>query len=213
VIDTCVFPRKKWLDPIVDGARDGVVVPVWSPLIIAEVNRLLTWRWLKRAGGDQSDASWKSCSAASKTWFSIVTRAFRVVDDHPPYEQAWSDQPRDIWDIPIWTAAIRAQLKFPGAPVFIVTENLKDGPPKDKNGLQYHRNVGFIHPDNFLSLLSAWADFMHTGEPRMRHRRSPVRQPSEGAPRLEQEEITLFPEIAEVLRIASAGLNKNPDDP
>lgn len=108
-MDSCVFPRQKqWLVPILDGARNGAVIPVWSPLIIAEVNRLLTWLWLKREQGDQSEGAWKRCSDASKRWFSLMTTFFRVVDDHPPYEGTWSEEPSDIWDIPIWTAATRA---------------------------------------------------------------------------------------------------------
>lgn len=169
----------------------GTVVPVWSPLIIAEVNRLLTWLWLKRAHGDHGDAAWKRCSEASRAWFSVVTRVFRVVDDHPPYEQGWVDEPADTWDIPIWTAAVRAQQRFPGAPVFIVTDNLKDGPPGDSQGLQHYRDVGFIHPVSFISLISAWAEVMHSSE---------------------QEELGLPPSnVRDILRMVSAPLSEVPD--
>jgi hypothetical protein len=37
VIDSCVFPRRDWLDPILRSARNGYVVPIWTPLIISEV--------------------------------------------------------------------------------------------------------------------------------------------------------------------------------
>src|SRR5262249_50731987 len=125
VVDSCVFPRRDWLDPILRGARTGYVVPIWSPLIISEVNRLLTWLWLKRHAGDQTARAWAACSAASKRWFEIMTAVFRVVDDCPPPEETWSS-PRDMWDVPIWSAARRS-----GAHV-IVTANLQDGPPADE---------------------------------------------------------------------------------
>jgi hypothetical protein len=211
VVDSCIFPHRKWLTTILDGARSGAVIPVWSPLIIAEVNRLLTWLWLKRAHGDQSEAAWKRCSDDSKAWFSTMTTVFRVIDDHPPYEQTWSDEPADAWDIPIWTAATRAQHRFRGAPIFIVTDNLKDGPPKDKHGLQHHRNIGFIHPNDFVALIDAWADLMYTGESRTRSRRS-GRSTKEGTSKTGQEEITLLPEVEEFLRIVSARLGKTPEE-
>jgi len=209
-VDTCVFPRtKKWLGPIIDGAKNGVVIPIWSPLIIAEVNRFLTWRWLKLNDGNQGDTAWKKCSEASKIWFSNVTAVFRVIDDHPPYEQTWSDHPRDIWDIPIWTAAIRAQQSYRGAPVFVVTDNLRDGPPKDEHGLQYHRDVGFIHPEQFAQLIDAWADLMYTGEARRRPPQA-ERQPTGDSPTFQLAGVALPPEIEELLRAASARLPHDP---
>lgn len=49
VMDSCVFPRtKQWLIPLTDLAAGGFLLPMWSPLIIAESNRVLTWLWIKR---------------------------------------------------------------------------------------------------------------------------------------------------------------------
>ena len=48
VLDTCVFPRRRWMTPILDAARAGHIALYWSPAILAEVNRLLTWLWLER---------------------------------------------------------------------------------------------------------------------------------------------------------------------
>jgi len=196
----------KWLAPIVSGARDGFVKPVWSPLILTEVNRLLTWLWLRKNGGDQREASWRRCSAASKIWFSIVTRVFRVVDDHPPHEQTWSEEPADAWDVPIWTAAIRARRQFPGVPVFIVTENLKDGPPRDEGGLQVFRSVGFIHPNDFPAVLSVWADISATAERQRKGGGPPAAPASELA-----EDTSLPADTEELLRIMSALTDKPPE--
>jgi hypothetical protein len=157
VIDSCVFPRRSWLDPILLNARVGYVVPFWFPCIISEVNRFLTWQWLQRHGEVQSASSWRACSAASKKWFSIMTTVFRVVDDCPPPEPAW-DSPRDEWDIPLWSAAKRCGASF------IVTANLKDGPPADENGLRSFQGVTWIHPEAFAPEVDHWATVAAAGE-------------------------------------------------
>jgi len=176
------------------------------------VNRLLTWDWLKRNQSGQTDAAWKKCSDDSKAWFSLMTRYFRVVDDHPPYEHVWTDEPSDAWDIPIWTAAARAQQRFRGAPVVIVTVNLKDGPPEDEHGLRRFQNVGFIHPQSFARLIDTWADFISTGELRRRAGRTRSPQPA-NAPSSGAEEAALAPDIQELLRIVSARLGRDPERP
>ena len=136
-----------------------------------------------------------------------MTRYFRMIDDHPPYEAIWSDEPADPWDVPIWTAAVRARKRFRGAPVFIVTENLKDGPPKDKDGLQFHRGVGFLHPRDFPALISVWADLSVTGERPRRQRGSPPA----GTPTSQQApDVSLPPDIEEWLRQLSSRLPKPP---
>jgi hypothetical protein len=133
---------------LVQAARAGYLGPVWSPLIIAESNRVLTWIWLKRRGGDFSERSWRECSDAAKGMFQHLTAVFRVVDDYPSGDTAsWTDEPPDKWDIPIWTAAVRSQAGF------IVTENLSDAPPPDADGNRAFRDVLFVHPDEFVRLL------------------------------------------------------------
>lgn len=57
VIDACVFPKtKRWLIPITRLAADRFVLPVWSPLIIAESKRVLTWLLM--------------CCGASVLWYA-----------------------------------------------------------------------------------------------------------------------------------------------
>jgi hypothetical protein len=157
VVDSCVFPRRVWLDPIVRGARSGAIVPIWSPLIISELNRLLTWTWLQRHQGELTTATWQACSADAKRWFTIMTAVFRVVDDCPPQEDAW-DSPRDPWDVPIWSAAKRSGARI------IVTANLRDGPPPDERGRQIFEGVVWCHPEVFARLIDLWADAVATGE-------------------------------------------------
>ncbi len=152
VIDACVFPQtKNWLAPLLGAAREGYVELVWSPLIIAEANRVLTWLWLKRNGGDFSERSWQRCSVDAKRMFARLTPYFHVADDFPPGPDLW-ENPLDAWDIPIWTAAKQCDARF------IVTANLADGPPKNAAGIQAYDGILLLDPDSFLQLLEFFAD-------------------------------------------------------
>jgi hypothetical protein len=138
--------------PLVDAARSGIVELVWSPIIIAETNRLLTWRWVQRHGGDLSSQSWRACAADAKRFFQEVHPAFTVVDDRPPNELLWANEARDEWDIPLWNAAVRSRADF------VVTENLVDGPPPAADGVRRYDGIVFIHPNEFLEQLAAAAE-------------------------------------------------------
>ncbi|MBX6771302.1 MAG: hypothetical protein IRY83_06225, partial [Chloroflexi bacterium] len=138
--------------PLIDAARNGYVILLWSPLVIAETNRLLTWLWLGRRGGDLSDSAWRDCSRDFKKWFQRVTAVFEVVEDRPPAAASWTDSPIDEWDVPIWTAARRGRAHA------IVTENLADGPPPDADGVQQHEGIFFVHPAQFLEMLEHLAE-------------------------------------------------------
>ncbi len=161
VVDSCVFARRDWIEPIVLAARAGYVVPIWSPCIIEEASRLLTWLWLKKHAGDSlSESVRRRHSREAHKWFGVMTAVFQVVDDRPPAEPMWTATPADEWDIPLWNAAVRGRAQV------IVTENLKDGPPVDETGLQRHRGVAFVSPALFRLILEAWADFCETGDSR-----------------------------------------------
>jgi hypothetical protein len=151
VIDSCVFPRRDWLAPILDGAADGFVVPVWSPLVIVEATRTITRRWVVANGGDPSITAERALSAESKRWFTRMTEVFRVSEDCPPHEET-QPSPRDTWDVPIWNAAKRS-----GADI-IVTANLRDGPPEDANARRTFQGVLWCHPDLFARICERWPD-------------------------------------------------------
>lgn len=152
VIDSCVFPgTREWLATLIADARAGYVEPIWAPAIIAETNRVLTWLWLERHGGGLSATAKRACSADARTMFSWLTRVFRVAEDCPPYEALWTLQPRDEWDVPIWTAALRARARF------VVTLNLRDGPPAAADGVREYRGIYCLHPRTFLELVDRLA--------------------------------------------------------
>ena len=152
VVDSCIFPHvQAWLKPILEDARLGYVLPLWSPLILAESNRTLTWLWLTRHGGDLSAESRRRCSEAAKQMFTHLTTAFRIVEDCPPLDLLWSRHPADDWDAPIWTAAIRSRAHF------IVSENLEHGPP-ETGELRTYGGVYLIHPSDFIQFIDWLAD-------------------------------------------------------
>jgi hypothetical protein len=154
VIDTCVFPRsERWVKPLLSLAEAGYVQPLWSPAIIAETGRLLTWLWVKRNGWELSDARWHDLSEVSHRWFAYLTPYFRVVEDWPPAATLWMTPPPDEWDVPLWTAATVGHARF------VVTENLRDGPPPNSEGVRLYQGVVYTHPDRFLRF-ATW--FSHT---------------------------------------------------
>jgi hypothetical protein len=93
VIDSCVFGHLyEWINPLILAARAGAIELLWSPVIIAESNRLLTWLWLQRHGGDLSGPSKRRCSQDAKVFLQIARTVFRVVEDAPPDETMWTDR-------------------------------------------------------------------------------------------------------------------------
>jgi hypothetical protein len=154
VVDACVYPKmQRWLIPLTRAAQDGQAELLWSPSIIMETNRVLTWLWLERNGGDFSDQAWRRCSEQAHRMFAHLTTAFTVVEDRPPDEPLWGVVPPDQWDVAPWNAAVRGQADF------VVTENLKDGPPRNARGVRRHQGVTYIHPDDFLRVIAEYADY------------------------------------------------------
>lgn len=161
VIDTSVLVTFDKLQPILSAALDDYLIPIWSPCIVAEANRVLTWKWLRRqarlGGGSGREvvltrALEVACSRDAKLWFDIMTNLFRVIDDRPPNERLWEEQPRDRWDIPIWNAAVRGEAHF------VVTSNLIDGPPANADGLQVFEGIACVSPEVFSAILDWWSN-------------------------------------------------------
>lgn len=142
------------MEPLLDAAEAGYITLYWSPAIIAEVSRVLVLIWLWKRGGQLTGALRREASEVAHRWFDYVTTVLRVVEDCPPYEDQWTDSPRDTHDRPIWTAAVRAGAHF------VVTENLKDGPPEDSEGYRVWNDIVYVHPDQFLEFLDGGTDIV-----------------------------------------------------
>jgi hypothetical protein len=163
VVDANVFGQTTLLDLIVAASKNGRVMIIWSPLIISEVSRLLTWRWIKRHGDDLSEWARRQCSVDLKRWYAHVAVHFHVVEDRPPLEPMWTETPRDPWDQPVWTAAVRAKALYAGALVLVITSNLRDGPPVDQGGLRRSQEITFVNPDEAIQLIDAVAQVKSSG--------------------------------------------------
>lgn len=174
-----------WLRALIQGTRNGYVELLWSPLIIAEANRLLTWLWLQRHGGDLSQASWRRCSEDAKRMFTHLTAAFHVVDDRPPAPELWTT-PADEWDVPIWTAALRADADV------IVSANLDDGPPPDERDVREFGGIDFMHPEYFLEVLDYFTEQVEA-------ERLPTLAGDQSSPAAENPYARLYPELWERL--------------
>jgi len=202
VIDACVFGHpRQWIAPLIDAAKHGDVDLIWSPVIIAETHRLLTWQWLRRRGGDLSRVSWRACSEAAKDFLHWVRWAFEVVDDRPPDEALWTDRPRDQWDIPLWNAAVRGRADF------IVTENLRDGPPPDQDGVRRHGGIVFIHPNDFVQILdNAMEQRTLTVLPGVEEDSPALAPPDEGLPGASPQALGQLRLIREIEHVAAAAV-------
>lgn len=111
----------------------------------------MTWLWLKD-NPDFSSQAEDRLSKSAKGMFYHLTRTFRVVDDSPPYEEAWVESVRDPWDLPIWSAAVRAQARF------VVTYNLKDAPPAGKDKVREFDGVFYVSPQVLLAVVDELLD-------------------------------------------------------
>jgi hypothetical protein len=129
------------------AAHEGLFAAIWSPWIVAELNRVLTWRWIARHGDDLSAASEQACSAAAKAMMTILLPVFTLVNPLPPYPLPWAAL-RDQWDIPIWAAAVAGQAQY------VVSENRHDYPPVEADGRYRYQGIEYLSGADFLDLLT-----------------------------------------------------------
>jgi hypothetical protein len=134
------------------AAKEHKFTPIWSPWIIAELNRVLTWTWIdtphkKIMPGDLSVESRQACSDAAKEMMEHLIAYFIAVDPRPPYPPAWASL-KDPWDLPIWAAAKLANAQY------VVSENTRHFPPCQPDGLHIHEGIVYVRAQNFLDLVN-----------------------------------------------------------
>lgn len=152
VIDTSSLVPSRLRRELQQAAQLGAFTAIWSPWIIAELNRVLVWRWIKdptpsRSRNDLSDANERRCSEAAKVMMQWLLPTFEVVSPVPPYPPVWETL-TDQWDHPIWAAA-----KL-GLAHYVVSENTQDYPPVQTNGRHVYEGITYIGGDAFLALLN-----------------------------------------------------------
>jgi hypothetical protein len=65
VLDTSVLVPAALRQDLQSLAQANLFTGIWSPWIIAELNRVLTWRWIRAAKGDLSRANEQACIKVS----------------------------------------------------------------------------------------------------------------------------------------------------
>lgn len=147
VIDTSSLVPSRLRRELQQLAVASAFVAIWSPWIIAELNRVLVWRWIKdRTDNDLSDANERRCGAAAKRMMAILLPSFEIVTPLPPYPTAWPAL-SDPWDHPIWATAVAGNARY------VVSENTHDYPPRQSDGRFVHEGIEYLGGGAFLSLL------------------------------------------------------------
>jgi len=126
------------------AAQENLCKLYWSPWIIAELNRVLTIKWILRRGINKH--SQIQLSKASKTMMTWLTTFFDIADPKPPWPMAWPAL-SDADDLPIFATACRIGAQF------VVSENTHDFLPPDKLGRHIWNEIEYIHPQEFLARL------------------------------------------------------------
>lgn len=158
VLDTNVLVPPGLRRDLQNAAQEGMFTALWSPWIIAELNRVLTWTWVERtalpglapAGHiacDLSPANWDRCSAAAAAMMEILAATFEVVAPRPPYPDTW-DTLADPRDVPIWAAAVDGRARY------VVSHNRRDYPPRREDGRHIYQGVEYLGGQEFLDLLA-----------------------------------------------------------
>lgn len=154
VVDACVFARKDRMRQLLLDARDRFVILIWSPEIAYEWGTVYIRLVQKRYSANPTPAEKRSISEAGHRYVRELSASLQLVEAGPPDEEMWSNPPPDEWDIHLWNAARRGQARF------VVTENLRDGPPPNADGIRAFRDVVWIHPDQFVKVVAWWAEFV-----------------------------------------------------
>jgi hypothetical protein len=128
-----------------ESAQLGLFTAIWSPWIIAELTRVLTWRWLER-DADFLQGNWDRCGAAAKAMMTYLLTTFELVAPVPPYSPAW-EQLQDAWDWPVWAAAKEGNAKY------VVSENTHDFPPPLPDGRHEYGGIEYLTGSAFLAMI------------------------------------------------------------
>jgi hypothetical protein len=143
VLDASVLVPETSRRELQQLAALGLYRAYWSPWIIAELNRVLTVRWLNETDGDMSVGNLAAMSRASKTMMAFLLQTLEVVNPRVPYPPAWPGL-EDIDDMPIWAAARAAEGRY------VVSSNSHDFPPPDQVGRHRWEEVEYLSVEDFL---------------------------------------------------------------
>jgi len=145
VVDTSSLVGYALRRDLQQAAQIGVFNAFWSPWIIAELNRVLVWRWIKdRTGNDLSRANENACSESAKAMMALLMPVFALVNPLPPYPLPWETL-TDEWDHPIYAAAVASRAHY------VISENTHDYPPRNADGFHLYNDIEYLSGQRFLN--------------------------------------------------------------
>ena len=133
------------------AAQLGLFTAIWSPWIVAELNRVLVWRWIKdpppdRARDDLSAANERRSGQMANRMMEWLLPSFELVAPLPPYPPPWPEL-TDHWDHPIWAAAVSSGAQY------VISENTRHYPPRQADGRHVYQGVEYLRGRAFLNRL------------------------------------------------------------
>src|SRR6266699_1152224 len=142
VVDTSSLVPFELRRSLQEAAQLRIFTAIWSPWIIAELNRVLVWRWIKDPPqgltcDDLSRANERRCGAAAKQMMERLLASFELVDPRPPYPPAWETL-TDEWDYPIWATAKVSNAQY------VISENTRHYPPQQPNGRHIYEDIEYL---------------------------------------------------------------------
>jgi hypothetical protein len=156
IFDASVLIKASSGAVLVQSAKNGYLLPFWSPAIINDATLYLTWRWMQTtrpsfATAEGTRIAWEELEASLKTWFAPLSGVFRVAEDGPVSTDPSVILFAEKRDFPIWIAALHARADF------VVSEEMNLA-PSDATGVRQHEGVLFVTFDEFSRILDWYAE-------------------------------------------------------
>ncbi|MCY0877747.1 MAG: PIN domain-containing protein [Firmicutes bacterium] len=142
VCDTSVLVPSRYRKKFHQAAEAGLFVPMWSPWIIGELYRVLSWKWAETHG--TTDEQWRVCSEKANTMMLLLEQCWTLVDSRQPWPLAWSSL-EDEFDKPVFATAVR------GGAHYVVSNNTHDFLPANKQGRHVWQGIEYMTAPVFLS--------------------------------------------------------------
>src|SRR5579884_4250082 len=147
VLDTRVLVPATVRIELRNLAQAGAFTAIWSPWIIAELNRVLTWQWIDHTGHDLSQHNRNRCSEKAQIMMAtLLATPFELANPLPPYPLAWETL-NDQWDYPIWATAVESKAQY------VISANIHDYPPETADGRHVYNGIEYISAERFISML------------------------------------------------------------
>ena len=147
VLDTSSLYADRMRRQLREVAATGLYTGIWSPWIIAELNRVLTWRWIRtNMPGDLSAVAERTCAQAANAMRAALLPTLEVVAPRPPYPPPWPTL-ADLNDYPVWATAVVGQAAY------VVSENTRHFPPRGRDGRHTFEGITYLPAAAFLTML------------------------------------------------------------